>query len=194
MEPSHLAMRAAYIPKGALKVADKNSDAVAYLKNKTDTRTGKPYIHLVAFCGRRSKPNMNYRYSTEASAQRAMMDYFKERQGAFKYEQEQRAKRSTPTSLQVGTVLTGSWGYDQTNVEAWQVVEIVGKVTVKIRKVALHTTKATGDMSEMVIPCPDQFVDDKVLLKRVRDGNIVGHDYCALYVWDGKPQHQSHYA
>ena len=45
-----------YIPKGARKVADRQSDAVAYLYETA----GKPYA--IAYCGKRAKPDWHHRF------------------------------------------------------------------------------------------------------------------------------------
>jgi hypothetical protein len=189
--------RKSYIPAGALKITDKNSDAVAYILYRPRKKTGEMVHHVVAFCGKRQKPDLNFIYRSEKARDQAVAGYFKSRRGSLESTALRRADRTAQANrLEVGTVLTGSWGYDQTNVEAWQVVELVGKMTVKLRKVALTNAGGEGGsaMSEMVIPCPDQFAGDEVVTKRVKYGNCVSLDHCSLSPWEGRPLYSSWYA
>lgn len=73
----------------------------------------------------------------------------------------QKAKRkadrdNAPNTWKVGDLLANSWGYDQTNVDFWQVVR-VGKKCVWIRRINGRTVEATGGMSSNVTPVKDAF-------------------------------------
>jgi hypothetical protein len=183
-----------YIPKEATQVADKESDAVAYLQDRPHARTGETIYVLVAFCGKRAKPDLNYIYRTAAARQQAIDNYFAGRRQSVASKAERRAARNQGNRLEVGTVLVGSWGYDQTNVEAWQVVELVGRCSVNIRRIATVQTRELGDMAADVIPAPDQFVDAEIVFKRVVSANHVSMDHCTLRPWDGRPMYRSWYA
>jgi len=45
-----------YIPKGATKVAAKDTDAIVYIKR------GEPFFQVMAFAGKRQKPDYHYRF------------------------------------------------------------------------------------------------------------------------------------
>jgi hypothetical protein len=91
-----------------------------------------------------------------------------------------------------GEILYDSWGYDQTNVDFYQVVK-VGAKSVKVREVAMKNVGEAqrGDYGycEAV---KDSFVSEKVstkILKLSRDGkNIYVGD---LSIWDGQPKYYS---
>ena len=75
------------------------------------------------------------------------------------------------TSLIVGDVLVSSWGYEQTNVDYYQVVGVKNNV-VKLRKI--HAIiKQTEYMSGECVPAVDDFIGDEVLTKRVTLGEYV---------------------
>lgn len=61
--------------------------------------------------------------------------------------------------LQVGDVVRSSWGYDQTNVNHYQVTKLIGKRTVEVRELAKHQD-ATGHMSGRVAPVWGEFIGE----------------------------------
>ena len=186
--------RESFIPAGALKIADKKSDAVAYLKAGVNAK-GKAYTHVVAFCGKRAKPDINTLFGNEAWMREQIKNFFEGRQRAASYKAERKAAEKAPRKLEVGTVLVGSFGYDQTNVVAYQVTELVGAHSVRIRPVATTSVGQTSSMSGYCIPCPDQFTDEKTSLHRVTDGNRVRiASYLSLRPWNGTKLYESSYA
>ena len=64
-------------------------------------------------------------------------------------------------NLKVGSLLVASWGYDQTNVDAYQVVEI-GDASIKVRAIATQEVPGsnTGGMSNKVRVLKDNFLAD----------------------------------
>ena len=66
----------------------------------------------------------------------------------------------------LGKVFQSSWGYDQTNVNFYQVVSLKGKKTVEVREINNDFT-ATGDMTGTVIAKLDDFIGEKTLARRV---------------------------
>jgi hypothetical protein len=91
--------------------------------------------------------------------------------------------------LKVGDILYSSWGYDQTNIDFYQVVE-VGDKTVKIRKVQQKVV-SEGRGSESVVASPDHFVGP-AMVKRVSQGDCVRiESYASACKWDGHPKHQT---
>ncbi len=61
---------------------------------------------------------------------------------------------SVSRKLAIGDVLKTCWGYDQTNVDFYKVIELVGKASVKIIKIASEKI-ASGDMAGEIIPSVD---------------------------------------
>ena len=86
--------------------------------------------------------------------------------------------------IRVGDVFYASWGYDQTNVDFYQVVGVTasGK-SVRLRKIAAERVGEGGGPSEHVRPAIDQFVDDKVLTRRYREGGGTHRGYVKIESW-----------
>jgi hypothetical protein len=98
--------------------------------------------------------------------------------------------------VKVGDIFYNSWGYDQTNIDWYQVVSITasGK-SVKIRPIA-GKIKETGFMSGESTPKKGKFTGPAVT-KRIGMSNgepYLPSKYGWTSLWDGKPKYQSWYA
>jgi len=107
---------------------------------------------------------------------------------ALKKEEEQLVK--------VGDIFYNSWGYDQTNIDWYQVTALTksGK-SVKVRPIA-GKIKETGFMSGESSPVKGKFTGPAVA-KRVgvnRGEVYLPSKYGWTSKWDGKPKYQSWYA
>jgi hypothetical protein len=100
-------------------------------------------------------------------------------------------------SVALGSVLYGSWGYDQTNVEFYEVVKVSasGKsVGIRERK-QRQVSPPDNSMTGVFLPDPIGYASDEVLSRRVdADGSVRLNDYCRMREWDGQPKHASWYA
>lgn len=175
--------REIYIPKNATKVAHKESDAVAYISKN---RNGFPCAML--FVGRRSKPEWNFWFRDEKIMMKKIENYFKNRA-----EYTDRKKTSSVRNVKVGDILVSTWGYDQTNVDFYQVTELVGAKSARIIKIRQNKTE-TGYMSGTTVPntSNDASTDvGQVVRINDRSAKING---CHASVWDGKPVYWSSYA
>lgn len=95
----------------------------------------------------------------------------------------------------IGDIFVESWGYEQTNVDAYQVVK-VNKSSVVLREIALDVVESTGWASDMVVPVKDSFIDEKTFVKRIRkDSYLKGFyfGYLSKHI-DNKYYHRSWYA
>ena len=109
-----------------------------------------------------------------------------------------KARQEFVNPYKVGDILYGSWGYDQTNVDFFQILE-VGNRSLKIRKIASRSLETTSWCSEYVEPVKDSFIKDEV--HRVNlvislCGNNVCHSikspiHGGLYKHEGRPHHSS---
>lgn len=91
-------------------------------------------LHTMAFFGRATKNSTNYAHRSKE----AMDDYIErciERAKAHaEAVKRRRIERTRPTTLKVGDILSGTWGYEQTNWSFYEVTKVVGKRTVEIRE------------------------------------------------------------
>ena len=144
-----------YIRPGSIKVADKLSDAVAYLWN---ARNGKPAAPI--YYGKQSKPISDHWYGSEARRAKAIEDAFKDRQEHFKRKGADLAERKSwvPT-YKVGDIFRTCWGYEQTNVEYFEITEIKGKYAI-LREIAQERS-ATGWAQGQCVPMPGQYLEPR---------------------------------
>ena len=134
-----------YIPKGAIKICDKKSDAIAYLY--ASQQDGKPCAAV--FYGKQGKPVARYRYADEANRAKRVAEFFKARQDSAAIKAKYAAERNAfakANPYKVGDIFKTCWGYDQTNVEWFEAIEVKGCfVTVReINAESIDTGNMTG--------------------------------------------------
>lgn len=126
---------------------------------------------LTAWAGRSNKPVLRYYYESPAAALKAVRELVEETAKANAYAAEHKAEQASRKAkmlekIQVGTILCYSWGYEQTNIDYFQVVDRT-KASAKLRKIAAEKVADTGPFSSRVKPVRDQFVSDEVITKRI---------------------------
>jgi len=164
------------------------------------------------FGGKRSKPDIYSRYKSAERRQEAVDEYIKrEKERAAEKVKERKERKKLKTSLKPGDILYNSWGYDQTNIDFYKVVEVSpsGK-TVKILPIYEAVVDGRGGPSEKVVPSEnikdydvilkvDRGWDKQPIRKPVRidtwGGEVyervaLGEGYSASK-WDGEPLHQT---
>ena len=81
--------------------------------------------------------------------------------------------------LEVGDVLRCSWGYDQTNIDYYQVTKLVGKTMVEIRQIAGHSVDTAWMQGESA-PQVGAFIGKPMRRKAIGDGVRVNSFSSAL--------------
>lgn len=147
------------------------------------------------FVGKQSKPAWHYRFGDNMKMQAKIHDYVKRLMSWDEVKADRKAKRNVPTTLKVGDILYSSWGYDQTNIDFYQVTALVGTRMVEIRKIKATSTPEDSFMSATKSAVKDSFTSDEPMRKMVRDGNKINlTSYSSAWLWDGKPCRYSWYA
>jgi hypothetical protein len=179
-----------FIPKGAIKVADKNSDAVVYLYE----RIGK--LFAMAFLPKGQKPAFHHSYRNPQSREKHVRDFFAGVTAHKAMIVERRKARSAPHTVEVGTIFYSSWGYEQTNVDFYQVTALVGTTMVEVRQIGADS-KTTGHDTGTCVAVKDSFLErSKPTRHKVQmfDGKpslrVDGHH---ASLWDGRPMRWSSY-
>lgn len=80
-----------YIPKGSVKIADRNSDGVVYVY-----RSAKDRPATMAFHGEAVKPDWHHSFANEATREHKIRAHFEGRQRAASWPAEHRAERKQP--------------------------------------------------------------------------------------------------
>jgi hypothetical protein len=141
---------------------------------------------IIAYCvrikskARYKKPLFNYRFR---SIER-MLEYCNEWIGRVEAninsENEKKARKKEARvnmnhNFEVGNILYDSWGYDQTNIDFYQVVEVKPK-SIKIREIGGSYVEGTqGFMCSYVKPVANSFGKEAILKKINVSINYNGH-------------------
>lgn len=181
-----------YIPKDSVECHYPHANATTYSYEKD----GKFFCR--AFSGKRSKPDWMYYFKSHEQREAHVMDWIKTIHERMKVIEERKQKRlNFVHSLKLGYILECSWGYDQTNVDFYQVTEIIGKSTIKIREIDSTSVKDESGvaMTGLCVPVKNSFKTNSVeMVKKVRPGNYVSiSSYASASLWDGMPCRYSWY-
>jgi hypothetical protein len=130
--------------------------------------SGTPYA--MAFRGKSEKPFKNYRFRNEAARSAWIADVVAEENAKIAYRAEKRVKMQAMKAemiqrIEVGTLLVYSWGYDQTNIDIYEVTKKSGSA-VEIREVCQELTQ-TGMMQGRVKAVPGVYTSAKPIKKRI---------------------------
>lgn len=126
-------------------------------------------VSAMAFVGKQSRPVWYYSFPSIEK----MMEKVLELEGnltAWEHRKFLRKleRRSEAERVEVGDLFYNSWGYDQTNIDFYQVIEKT-KSTFTIREIAGRSLgeAPSGPMSDYVTPIKDAFLtDSKPMIKR----------------------------
>jgi len=130
-----------------------------------------------------------------------------------KEEKRQYVKEHFENPFKVGDIVHHSWGYDQTQCDYYQVINIK-KASVLLKPIATETVKGSeAFMSRSAIPIKDKFIESHSALTRyagsireirkrvsayVKDNGDLRYYIPTPYgwcdLWDGSPQYHSWYA
>ncbi|RBH06589.1 hypothetical protein BRM06_20850 [Xanthomonas oryzae pv. oryzae] len=134
-----------------------------------------------------------YSFRSQAEADAEIARFTERRQRVADAHAERRAEAKRPHTLEVGAVLVSSYGYEQTNVDFYEVVAVQNR-TVTLREL-VQERQDTGHMSGTTTPVPGQYTTAEPIRRRVGVSNTVKIDSSRRATpWDGRPQHVSSYA
>jgi hypothetical protein len=182
-----------YIPPGSVKVASKQSDAVAYVFTNSK---GRPAA--VGYAGKSAKPLFHFYFANEAARERRVREFFDGQAATKAYKAnraaERKAKLAQGHKLQLGHILKSTWGYDQTNVDFYQVTALIGTRMVEIRQISAvsdQTGWATGNCT----PRLDSFKGEAFRKLVNEDGvSVKIESFAWASLWDGRPANWTAYA
>ena len=96
-------------------------------------------------------------------------------------------------TIQPGTIFVSSWGYDQTNVDFFEVISATAK-TVQLRPIAKDRSAESRYMSDEVTPKRGEYIGEPIR-RKLQPSNFVSiNSFAIARVWDGRPKTQTHYA
>jgi hypothetical protein len=191
--------RPLYIPENSTPITRPGIPAIVYVYINKQGSPG-----AIAYKSKATKPIWHYRFATEAARDLKIAELFANLEYYENQKRERRAENQTfRHGYTAGDILYSSWGYDQTNIEYFQVIETTEK-TVTFREIAQNRT-ADGFMSGYCSPRKDEFLDKPEFTRKVSPpykggkGTIhfaehEGGYMRYLWEWDGAPLGYSEYA
>jgi len=146
----------------------------------------KPYAHY--------RFNDNEKMETYIQGQIANMQKYKNMVQERK--EERKGTQEQIDNVKIGDIFHHSWGYDQTNVDYYQVIEKNGRM-LTLREVAAVSVGKDGFMCDHCIAGKDQFKGEPFTKLLQFSGKtpyitISSYGWCSL--WDGKENYRSWYA
>ena len=175
-----------WIPSGSTAIERPDLPAVVYVKGLT----------AIAYGGKRNNHDWYHRFVTEKRMREHIADYFRNLEGHKEFMEERKRQRAGYRhDYQVGDILHGSWGYDQTNNVFVQVVRVVSEKSIAVRPIAHTLTQFTQAMAGYVMPIKDKFTGPEYVRQVGSGGSINGEArYVSLSRWNGQPCYESWYA
>lgn len=135
-----------------------------------------PRIVAMAFGGKRQKPDWHFRFQDEQRLQAKISETLAGFMAHIERKAQWKAERSKPHDVKVGDVFRCSWGYDQTNVDFYEVTRVIG-ATVEIRAIAQEAV-TTGWEQGQCVPVPGQYTGEAM---RKKVNNYSGKPSLRIY-------------
>ena len=142
------------------------------------------------FIGKQDKPVSYYNWPNLEGFQKELDQYASNRKFYFAQKAKQKQERADyKHDYVVGDILSSSWGYDQTNVDFYQVLAVAGKA-VTLREVASKTVRQEHG-ADYVVAVPGHFTGPPMKRLVQEGGRVKINDSERAYKWDGKPQYET---
>lgn len=195
---------AAFNVKPQTPVLNKRNGAQLSNINYTINNRGGSYfkfhdvLHVVTYSDNFGKPLAEYYWRDRKTPESFYYTSVERRTDAIKYRIEKarvynerinerkQAKKARPVpTMNVGDVLSTSWGYEQTNVEFYQVIERNKKTGITIQEISSKKIDDTSWCSANVKPIKDSFIGEP-LKKRIGSYGVKIHSSATatLTTWD----------
>ena len=150
---------------------------------------------LACFLGNSAKPLHNCYFSSEERRQEIINFFKKQVSDRVNHrEKRRREKKEFKTSCKIGDIFVCSWGYEQTNVDYYKLVELRGNVGTFIEIGQTKVAGSDGVDSCDVMPDPCNEIGEK-FKKTIQLGerfSLSSFEYCKL--WNGEKNYCSWYA
>ena len=91
----------------------------------------------------------------------------------------------------VGDIFYSSWGYNQTNVDYYQVTKLVGKKMLEVQMIGNKVVRSNRGGDYVAPDTNNKSGERPIRVKVNTNGNIKVRNHTNAYPWDGKPHLQS---
>jgi|TARA_R100001132_G_C3238478_1_gene70197 glycerophosphoryl diester phosphodiesterase len=177
-----------YIPKDSVMVKDPNSEAVAYINKEGE----EPFAML--FAGKRSKYDKYYGFETAERRDEYVAEFFnniKSHNDSKKKRKAEKAEALTENvkNAKAGDIYYTSWGYDQTNVDFYEIAEKVGAKSFMVQAIG-SIVESSEPPCNYVVPDPS-VKKGKPKLKRMGAYGFSFSSFETAFKWNGEPKYET---
>lgn len=171
--------------------AAKAEEVYGMLRIVREESNGRAFLKI--WRGKAERPFANFYFRTIEAREIYVAEQKHRQDSREKLMADRRAARlAFRHTLKVGDILFSSWGYEQTNVDFYQVIARTDK-TVVIREIASKGMSADGNMGGTVVAVKDSFIGEPRRCV-VSQGNTLSlSTFECASPWDGQPKHFSSY-
>jgi len=157
------------IPANAKLITIKADGSEAYT-----WREGERYIAW-GFTKRAAKPAFRFWFATEGARKDYILRWIEGRVNAAARKAELAKERNKPHAIQAGDIFRDSWGYEQTNIQYFEVVEVKGAFVV-VREIGRQVENKDWSGGDC-IPAPGNFIGNPEKRKVINGNQIKYHSF-----------------
>lgn len=152
--------------------------------------TPKGYPCAIAFAAKQQKPLMNAIFRNDAQREREIQETIAKRKRSLKFNAERaQEKKQFSHDYKEGDILCASWGYDQTNINFYQVTRVIGK-QIEIREIESRiVSQKIG--ADYVVAAPNKFLGPPMKKTPQLGGYVKINSSASASKWDGKPEYET---
>lgn len=97
-------------------------------------------------------------------------------------------------SLQIGSILYASWGYDQTNIDFYEVTNLIGSCTLELRELGQNQISDGSGLSGKTKPIPGNYISQPFRKRINIRGSVKIDEVSRARIWSGTELYYSSYA
>lgn len=178
---SREAYKKAYVAEGAVVT---NAPGLEAYSCQVPASGGGYMAGLVYFMGREQRPRVS-RFRNESLRDAYLAELIQKREALASSKAAERAavkekQAEAAAEVAVGSIFCCSWGYEQTNVDYYQVIERNGS-NVVIREIGAKKKAGENALQGSCVPVPDWFTGEP-MKKRLQGKRIRIADYSSAYL------------
>ena len=149
----------------------------------------------MGFFGKTKKPIFHYRFKDAERMHSYIKKFFDDRKEHFVRKTEAKAKRLSAgqemaNNAKVGDIYSSSWGYGQTNIDFYKIVEKKGKMSFMLQKIGSMISRHTDWGVDYVMPNPEH-TRGEPMLKRMTQYGFNLNSYATACPWHGRPVYET---
>lgn len=142
-------------------------------------------IYALGFWGSSAKASFYNRFRSYGERDAHIDEFFKRAEAWSVRQAASKAERvAAPRGLELGDVLRSTWGYEQTNVDYYEVTRLVGDKMVEIREIG-QEREETQWLAGRCVPVPGKFIGEP-MVRVAKNGSVKVRSFASAYKIDGK--------